>query len=344
MKVLLHATIIVTVILCAVSAHADERPLSVAATVPDLGSLIKEIGGDQVSVFVFAKGPEHPHFVEVKPNFIRVASKADLYVEVGMESEIGWSPAILQNARNAKVLPGNAGHLDVSIAIRAMDVPRGPVDRSMGDVHPFGNPHYLLDPLNGLNVAALIRDKLTELRPAKRDYFRSRYEAFATKVARALVGNELAKRYDEADVRKLAAFFGQGRLSDHLKDRKELSLLGGWLGAMLPHYGLKVVDDHNMFPYFAARFGLRIIGHMEPKPGIPPTTKHLTELVGKMKSEGVKVIVASPFVDERHQRFLAEKTGARVAAIAHQNGARPGTDDYIAMIDYNIRHILAAAR
>ncbi|MCK7491440.1 MAG: metal ABC transporter substrate-binding protein [Comamonadaceae bacterium] len=138
------------------------------------------------------------------------------------------------------------------------------------------------------------------------------------------MGNELAKRYDEADVRKLAAFFGQGRLSDHLRDRKELSLLGGWLGAMLPHYGLKVVDDHNMFPYFAARFGLRIIGHMEPKPGIPPTTKHLTELVGKMKSEGVKVIVASPFVDERHQRFLAEKTGARVAAIAHQERGEAG--------------------
>jgi ABC-type Zn uptake system ZnuABC Zn-binding protein ZnuA len=280
----------------------------------------------------------------VKPNFIRVASRADLYVEAGMESEIGWSPAILQNARNPKVLPGNAGYLDASIAIRAMEVPQGPIDRSMGDVHPLGNPHYLLDPLNGLNVAALIRDRLTELRPAKRAYFQSRYDAFSLKISKALVGDELAKRYDEAGVRKLAALFEQGKLSDYLKDRKELSLLGGWLGVMLPHYGLKVVDDHNMFPYFAARFGLRVIGHMEPKPGIPPTTKHLTELIGKMKSEGVTVIIASPFFDQRHERFLAEKTGARVAAIAHQNGARPGTDDYIAMTEYNIRQILAAAR
>jgi len=156
----LQAALVACVLMIgAVPMGAAEEPLHVCATVPDLGDLIRIVGGDQVDVKVFAKGGEDPHMVEAKPSFIKELARADLLVLVGMELEIGWVPALLKNARNAAVLPGGRGYLDVSTVIRPLEVPATAVDRSMGDVHPTGNPHFLLDPINGLRVAAAIRDR-----------------------------------------------------------------------------------------------------------------------------------------------------------------------------------------
>ena len=266
-------------------------------------------------------------------------NQADLYIQVGLEIEIGWAPVLLQNARNGKVLPGAPGFVDASIVITPLEVPTGPVDRSMGDVHPSGNPHYLLDPLNGLKAAQLIRDKLSELRPAKRQYFAERYDAFRQRLGRALVGEALAQKYD---IEKLALLQEQGRLGPFLRQQGEDKLLGGWLGAMLPYHGTKVVDEHALWPYFARRFGIEVIGHMEPLPGIPPTTKHLGELIERMRAEQVRVVLATVYYDPGHARFVSERTGARVVNMAHQVGAREGTDDYLRMFDYNVRQLVAA--
>jgi len=320
-------------------AQTNPNPIRVAATVPELGSLVREVGGDEVSVTVFAKGTEDPHFVEAKPSFVKALSGADLYVQTGMDIEAGWAPVLLQNARNGKVLPGAPGHLDASTVVTPLEVPAGPVDRSMGDVHPSGNPHYLLDPLNGLKVAQLIRDKLSELRPAKRQYFVERYDAFRQRLGRALVGETLAKKYD---IERLALLQEQGRLGAFLKQQGDDKVLGGWLGAMLPYDATKVVDDHNVWPYFARRFGFEVIGHMEPLPGVPPTTKHLGELVERMRAEKVPLVLTSVFYDPRHARFVSERTGAKVVNMAHQVGAREGTDDYLRMFDYNVRQLVAA--
>ena len=321
--------------------HAQEgaKPIHVCTTVPELGSLTREVGGDQVSVTVFAKGTEDAHFVEAKPSFIKVLSQCNLYVQVGMDLEIGWAPVLLQNARNGVVLPGAPGYLDASRVISPLEIPTGPVDSSMGDVHPLGNPHYLLDPLNGLKVARLLRDKLIELRPERKAYFEDRYASFSQRLGIALVGERLAKKYD---IEKLAILFERGRLGSFLKQQGEESLLGGWLGLMLPYRGAKAVDDHNMWPYFARRFGIEVIGHMEPKPGIPPTTSHLRDLVERMKAEGVKVVLASSYYDPRHARFISQNTGEKVVNLAHQVGAREGTDNYLAMFDYNIWQLGAA--
>ncbi len=322
-----------------VSAQEGATPILVCATVPELGSLTHEVGGDQVSVTVFAKGTEDAHFVEAKPSFIKVLSQCHFYVQVGMDLEIGWAPVLLQNARNGAILPGAPGYLDASRIISPLEVPTGPVDRSMGDVHPLGNPHYLLDPLNGLKVARLIRDKLIELRPDKKQYFEDHYASFSQRVGAALVGEKLAKKYD---AEKLAILFERGRLGTFLKEQKEESLLGGSLRLMLPYRGAKAVDDHNMWPYFARRFGIEVIGHMEPKPGIPPTTSHLRKLVERMKAEGVKVVLAASYYDPRHARFISQNTGAKVVNLAHQVGAREGTDNYLAMFDYNVSQLAAA--
>ncbi|MBI4382176.1 MAG: zinc ABC transporter substrate-binding protein [candidate division NC10 bacterium] len=340
-RLLASGGLLISLLLAGPIAYAQEatRPIQVCATVSDLGSLVREAGGNRVSVTVLAKGTEDPHFVEAKPGFIKALSQCDLYIQAGMDLELGWAPVLLQNARNGAVLPGASGYLDASKVISPLEIPTGPVDRSMGDVHPQGNPHYLLDPLNGLKVARLIRDKLIELRPNHKRYFDERYVAFSKRLGTALVGEKLAGKYDGE---KLALLFERGRLGAFLKQQGDDALLGGWLGLMLPYYGAKSVDDHNIWPYFSRRFGINVIGHMEPKPGIPPTTSHLRTLVERMRADGVKLVLAAAYYDPRHARFISEHTGARVVNLANQVGSRQGADDYLSMFDYNVRQFVAA--
>ena len=316
-----------------------QDPLRVCATLPDLGSLAHQIGGERIQLTVFAKGVEDPHFVEARPSFIKALADADLFLQAGMELETGWAPVLLANCRNARVQPGAQGHLDVSKGIRPLAVPTGTVDRSMGDVHARGNPHYLLDPLNGLAAARMIHDRLVELRPADKSAFDASLEGFRKKLGAALVGEKLAELYD---FEKLAQLDAANALEPFLAQQKDGVKLGGWLGEVAPYRGVKAVADHDMWPYMAARFHLDIVGFMEPLPGVPPSTRHLADLVEQMKTQDVKLVLSSPYYDPRHARFVSEQTGARVVAIAHQVGSRPDTDDYLAMIDYNVKQLVAA--
>jgi ABC-type Zn uptake system ZnuABC Zn-binding protein ZnuA len=322
-----------------VHAQGTSKPLQVCATVPDLGNLAQEIGGDEVKVTVFAKSQEDPHFIEAKPSFIKALSQAHLFLQIGMELEIGYAPVLLQNARNSRVLIGAVGFLDCSKVITPMEVPTGIVDRSMGDVHPLGNPHYLLDPLNGLVVARLIRDRLIELRPERKPFFEERYAMLYRKIGDALVGEKLARKYE---FEKLAILYEEGKVEPFLKEQKGEGSLGGWLGMMLAYRGSKVVADHNLWPYLAWRVGISLVGFLEPKPGISPTTKHLQALVEMMKAERVKVILSSPYFEVRYAQFVSKNTGAKIVPLAHQVGSRPSTDNYIRMIDYNVRELARA--
>jgi zinc/manganese transport system substrate-binding protein len=326
--------------LAAAPALADP-PLKVCATTPDLGSLVREIGGDRVELSVFAKGTEDPHFIEAKPSFIKQASEADALVQTGLELEVGWLPAILQNARNDRILPSAPGLIDASAAITPLEVPTGVIDRSMGDVHAAGNPHYLTDPVNGVKVAALIADRLGTLRPGDRRFFEDRLKDFRARVDRALVGETLAAKYD---AQKLALLAERGGLNRFLESQGDAAALAGWLGELRDAPGVKVVADHNLWPYFAKRFGLVVIGYLEPKPGVPPTTRHLEELIGAMKQAGARLILSTVYFDPRHAAFVADKTGARTVDLANQPGSRPGTDDYIAMCDHNVRQVARALK
>lgn len=320
---------------------AAAAPLRIVASTPELGSLVREIGGDRIRVSVLARPGEDPHFVEAKPSFVKELNAADAFVVSGMDMEMGYAPVLLTGARNAKVLPGNAGYIDASVVVQPLEAPVGAVDRSMGDVHPAGNPHYLLDPLMGLKVAALLRDAFSGLAPADAVYFAQRYDDFRRRLNDDLVGPALAKKYD---AEKLALLFEYGKLTPFLEQRGEAALLGGWLGALAPYAGATAVDDHPMWPYFARRFGLRIVGHLEPKPGVPPTTKHLQELVATMKTGDVRLVLANAYYDPRHADFIATETGARVARMANQAGARPGTEDYLSMVNYNVEQVVQALR
>ena len=336
-KCLLPALAVLACLLASVSLAAE--PLRVCATVPELGSLAEEVGGAEVSVTVFTKGTEDAHFTVPKPSFVKALNACHAYVQIGLELEIGWAPALLQGARNPGILSGAPGFIDASEAISALGVPSGQIDRSMGDVHPGGNPHYLLDPLNGLRVAALLRDRFAALHPEAAQHFAASYADFRQRLGAALVGEALSRKYD---FEKLALLGEHGRLVDFLDSQGDTALLGGWLGIARPLAGTKVVVEHDAWAYFAARFGLQVIASLEPIPGVPPTTSHLGTVIERMRAEQIGVVLTIAYYDPRYARFVTDKTGAAVVPIAHQVGARPGTDDYLSMTDYNVRQLAAA--
>ncbi|MEB2343168.1 MAG: metal ABC transporter substrate-binding protein [Deltaproteobacteria bacterium] len=316
-------------------ARADA--LRVVATTPDLADLARQVGGDAVEVTSLAKGPQDVHFVEPRPSFVKELHRAELLIRVGMGLESGWLPPLLGAARNPRIQRGAAGSLDASTAIVPREVPQARVDRSMGDVHPFGNPHYLPDPLNGLRVAGAIRDRLSALRPDQARAFAARYHAFAARLVERLVGAELAGQRTPAEI---AAAVEAGRLPALVAEAG--ASLGGWLGAIGTGPPRKAVEDHRAWIYLAERFGLELVAALEPLPGIAPTTRQLQEVVEQMQAERVNLILSTPYFSPRHAEFVAERTGARIVELAHQTGSRPGTDDYLATVDFNVRALVGA--
>ncbi len=322
-----------------IAAPALAEPLRVFTTVPDLAAIAHEVGGDRITTFSAVAGTEDAHFAEAKPSYIKELSRADVYIEIGLELEIGYAENLLLNSRNAKVLAGTPGHIVAASAVAPLDLASGPISRAMGDVHAFGNPHFNVDPLSGLGVAELIRNRLSEIRPADADYFAHRTATFRDEVGKRLVGATLHAKYDGT---KLALLAQRGRLGEFLEAQGDAGSLGGWLGALASYEGAKVVDDHPIWPYFARTFGIEIAGHLEPKPGIQPTTAHLKQVIDRMKAEHIGVLLKSAYYDERHARFVAQATGARIAVLAHQVGALPGTNTYLDMIDVNVRALVEA--
>jgi ABC-type Zn uptake system ZnuABC Zn-binding protein ZnuA len=292
-----HLMRCITVGLLLVAASPAAAALKVVATTEDLASLAGEVGGDRVTVDALARGYQDPHFVEPKPSFILKLHAADLLVLVGRELELGWLPPLVQQSRNAKIQPGARGYLDASLTARILEIPTGQITRAMGDVHPQGNPHYWLDPGNGRRIARALQAKLSELAPADGPYFAQRLADFDRRLADA------EKRWD---------------------------------AAMAPYRGLKVVTYHRSWPNFTERFGLDVIGYVEPKPGIPPSPAHTLDLVQEMKRQGVKVIIVEPYFDLKTPNAVARDTGAAVVVLAPSVGGVKEATDYIRLFDHNV--------
>jgi zinc/manganese transport system substrate-binding protein len=282
-----------------------QSKLNVVATTEDLASLAREVGGDRVTVDAIAKGYQDPHFVEAKPSFILRLQKADLLIVVGRELEIGWLPPLVQQSRNAKVQPGAEGYLDASQGVRILDIPTGQITRAMGDVHPQGNPHYWMDPENGRLIAKSIAEKFSQLRPGDRAWFDQRLAEFGKRLS------EAAKR---------------------------------WAADMAPYRGTKIVTYHRSFPNFAERFGLEIVGYVEPRPGIPPSPSHTLELIQEMKRLGITLILVEPYFDTKTPDAIARSTGARVLVLPPSVGGVKEAADYIALFEYNIKMLVGALK
>ncbi|MGE0432900.1 MAG: metal ABC transporter substrate-binding protein [Planctomycetota bacterium] len=317
------------------AAPEAPAPLRVVATLPDLGDLAETIGGDDVHVQSLVRGPQDPHHLVARPGFIPMLAQADALVLSGMELEVGWLPPLLENARNTRLVAGDVHYIDCSVAIVPLEVPNG-VSRDMGDVHPAGNPHYLLDPINGLHVARLLRDRFSSMRPDATRRFADRCDAFERKLAVAMAGEKLAAKYS---IEKLAAVFSAGKLQKFLEQTNQSDSLGGWFKLLVAHHGAHIIDDHDAWLYFARRFSLVIVGHLEPKPGISPTTTHLATVIDDVRSKEVKGLIQSPYFDPAHARFVCEKSGVKSVVLAHQVGSVDGTAHYLDMIDLDVRRV-----
>jgi len=295
------------VVLTAAIATLAVRPAAAAvrivATTEDLASLAREVGGDKVTVVALAKGYQDPHFVDPKPSFILEVSRANLLIVVGREMELGWLPPLISSSRNARIQPGANGYLDASANVRILEIPTGQITRAMGDVHPQGNPHYWLDPANGRRIAQTIRDKLMQLSPTDRAYFDQRYAEFD-------------KRLAAAEAR--------------------------WDATMAPYKGRKIVTYHRSWPNFMERFGLDVVGYVEPKPGIPPTTAHTVELIEEMRRQGVKLIVMEPYFDPKTPQAIARQVNGQALELAPSVGGTKEATSYIQLFDYNVNMVATA--
>jgi zinc/manganese transport system substrate-binding protein len=286
----MKALLFLSALLFAVAAQAK---LNVVATTPDLGALAREVGGDKVDVFTMAKPTEDPHFVDAKPSFVVKLNKADALIEGGAELEIGWLSPLLEQARNTKLSPGKPGRISASQGIKMLEVP-ATLDRSKGDVHAAGNPHYLTDPANAKLVAQSMAKAFAALDSKSADLFKANANKFGQRIDAKLVE---------------------------------------WKKTLKPFEGKRVVSYHNSWPYFGEQFGLKFDLFLEPKPGIPPSPAHLSQVISTMKSESIKLIVCQPHLNHRSAEFVAERTDALVIDFASYPGGKGVADDYIGWMD-----------
>jgi zinc/manganese transport system substrate-binding protein len=271
--------------------------LQVVTSTEDLASIAREIGKDNIDVTAIAKGYQDPHFVDPKPSYLLKLGRADLLLIVGLELEVGWLPPLLQNARNSNILPGNPGYLDASEGCRILQKPTGTVDRSMGDVHPFGNPHYWTDPENGRIIARHIAQKLSELDGAHAADFQANLKQFEdTLTAKEKEWNAIASSFT----------------------------------------GVKVITYHNSWPNFAEAFGLDIVNHIEPKPGIPPSPAHVQDLINQIRRDKVQLLLIEPYFDEKLPQKIAADTGAKMLLFPPSVGGVKEVKTYFDLFDYDL--------
>jgi len=291
-----------TMALATVAPSATGK-INVVATTADFAAIAREIGGDKVQVTALAKPTEDPHFIDAKPGFIATLNRADVLIEGGAALEHGWLQPLLQGARNPKISGTAPGHVHGNDGINMRGVPTS-LDRSRGDIHPEGNPHFLIDPMNAKIVAANIADAFSKAEPKSYEAYRANLKAFQEKIDARMVE---------------------------------------WQKQMAPYKGASVVAYHDSWPYFAERFGLRIEMFLEPKPGIPPTPAHIASLVQKMREQNVRVILVDAYVNRRQADSVASKTGAVTVPVSHFPGGVKGTEGgYIELVDYLVKSISQA--
>jgi zinc/manganese transport system substrate-binding protein len=276
--------------------------LKVVATTSEYGALARQIGGDRVSVTTIAKPTEDPHFVDARPSQIVAMHRADVLIEGGAELEIGWLAPLLDGARNPRIVAGAPGRVVASEGIQLLDIPAS-ADRSQGDAHLAGNPHFMLDPDNAKVVAAHLARVFTALDAAGAELYRA----------------NLAAATADLDAR-----------------------LREWTEVLAPFKGRAIVTYHPTWRYFCRRFGLDATTFLEPKPGIPPSPPHLAQVIAKMKAQNIRVLLLEPYQPRKTAEAVAAHNGARVVEVCQFPGGLPGTETYIELIDTNVRRIAQA--
>lgn len=275
--------------------------LNVVATTTDLAYIAKQIGKDKVEVSNLIRGFDDPHFVMTRPDFIIKLNRADVFIQVGLDLEIGWAPTLLQQSRNIRIQKGQPGYCDASATIKILGEPMTSVDRSMGDMHIYGNPHYWNDPVNAIHIAHNIKNAYSRVDPNHQGFYKKNYQVFKKRIIR-VIRSEMKK--------------------------------------FKPYFGARVVVFHDQFIYLANRFKFRANMTIEERPGVPPSNRYMQQTINYMKSHNMKVILIGPYHNKKYANYVSSKVpGSKVVVVPVSVAAMPGTSTYEKTLTMNLKKI-----
>lgn len=332
-------------VMTATPASATDDPIRIVTTLPDYAWAAKEVGGDLVEVSAIARGNQDAHFVRPRPSYSLMLRDADLFVTTGLDLEL-WVPTLLDAAGNRQVLEGGAGYVAAWPGIELLDVPTN-VSRSEGDVHIYGNPHIHIDPLNMVMIARNILAGLERVDSANALVYRERERALEDRLHRRQFGSELVDLMGGETLARLARAgklipFLEGKEYPAGSGRTLADRLGGWMNQAEPLRGRTIIGYHKNWVYFTKRFGIEVAGYVEPKPGIPPTPRHVESIINLIREQNIQVILSANYFDPAKPQAIADRTGARAVVVPLSTGGEPGVERYEQLIDTWIDRLLKA--
>lgn len=321
-----------------------QRPLRVVASLPTYAAITREIVGDRGRVEAIAQGDEEPHFVQPKPSFLPLLQGADLFVTTGLDLEL-WVPTLVDKANNPRVSEGGSGYVPAYAGIRLLEVPVT-ASRSEGDIHVYGNPHIHTDPVNAIHVARNILAGLRRVAPEQAAYFAERERDFERRVLAALYGEELVRLLTPETLLDLAQSYKDWDFirQNSYQGRPLAERLSGWMKQAEVLRGQKMICYHREWVYFSARFGVPCVEYIEPKPGIPPTPRHVQRVIDLIRTERIPVIFSPNYFDRNQIRLIAERTGATAVIVPAQTGGAPGVDTYFDLVGVWMTQLAQAFR
>ncbi len=329
--------IVLCCLLIVVVTSGADAAVKVVTTQETYAAIAREIGGDRVTASSIVPGAADAHFVKPKPSYAMMLRDADLFVSTGLDLEL-WAPVLVNKSGNRKIADGAIGYVAAAQGVNLLEKPTS-LDRSAGDVHIYGNPHIQTSPINMAVVAANITTGLCKVDPAGCESYRANLDAFRAELARRLYGERLVTMLGTDTLDSLAA---GGRLVGFLEKQGQLDALGGWLAEALPLRGRTIVCYHKNWIYFTTLFGLNVLDYVEPKPGIPPTARHVAELIDRIGEQDVRVLMAANYFERSKPQLIADRTGILPVVVPMSVGGEPGVDTYFDLVDLWITRLLGA--
>jgi len=319
-----------------------QNQVKVVTSLTTYAAIAREIVGDRGRVSSIAVGDENPHYVQPKPSFVPTLAQADLFVTTGLDLEL-WVPALLDKASNPRITEGGPGYVAAYVGLPLLDIPAN-LSRSQGDIHAYGNPHIWTEPLNVVLIARNILTGLKRVSPSNAEYFTAREKDFEERVYRALYGEELVRLLGGAT---LADLDRQGKLFAFLNQQQYqgsslMSRLGGWLKQGLPFRGKLVACYHKEWDYFSREFQVSCFAYIEPKPGIPPTPRHVQEINTAMRDRHIQVLLSTNYYDRNQVLGVAQRTGARAVIVQSNTGGASAIATYFDLMNLWVAELAGA--
>ena len=318
--------------------------LRVVATLPDYAVLAKAIGGDRIAVETIVRGDQDAHFIRPKPSFVTMVQRADVLISTGLDLEL-WLPTVINKSGTIRLRSGQVGYIAASKGVRLLEKPAN-LSRSEGGVHVYGNPHITCSPINMKTAARNICHGLGKNDPGGKAVYEANLTKLLDEIDRRLFGPELVTLIGG---KSLCAMAEKGALIPFLQKHKYrnkplIEALGGWMKEMYPLRGVSIVTYHKNWIYFLKIFGLKERGTVEPKPGIPPSPKHVAELIERMRKEKIKLLLAANYFDAQRIKTVASRVGAAPVIVPIYVGGAANTQDYFMLVDHWIAELVAAAK